>query len=162
MALCFAALFLLVCPPPPRIFSQLNPLAITPPASLRAECFSLSLVDWRTAFLSEQKRTLCTGARPVYVELYLGPCAPLAWRRRRLNGENQTTLLTGVKGISHVINGPLQVDRLPSSRLSWLMVTDLTPPLWRLNWPFYKLRRAMPISTLVPLVVLLLPRGCVW
>lgn len=76
--------FYLCVPPPPRIFSQLNPLAITPAASFGAECFSRSLVDWRTAFLSEQKRTLGTGTRPVFVELYLGPCAPLAWRRRCL------------------------------------------------------------------------------
>lgn len=60
--------------------------------------------------------------------------------------------LTGVKGVGDMTNSPLRVD---CSLLSLLMVTDLTPPLWRsTEMTYLRLQRAIPLSTVVPLVTL--------
>lgn len=104
-------------------------------------------VGVRIAGKASVKQTLGTGTPSVFVELYFGRCATGSVCRK-----NQILRSTGVKGVGEVTNSPSRAD---CSLLSLLMVTDLTPPIWRsTKMPFSRLRRAAPVSTVVPLVSL--------
>lgn len=145
----FAALFLLPSPA-----QYITPLAITRSEFRWAECFSCSLVEWRLESVLQEKasvkQTFGTGTASVFVELYFGRCATGS-----VYGKSQILRSTGVKGVGEVTNSP---SRAECSLLSLLMVTDLTPPNWRsTKMPFSRLRRAAPVSTVVPLVSLCFP-----